>query len=221
MKKNTQTKKAVSKKASVKKKQPTKKTAQKKATPVKNAQTENIQEVTESTVTVPSFLPLTKDLEVKLSSLKPNKDNPRTLSKESFTRLQESIKRDPEFMVIRPLVIDSDLTILGGNQRYRAMKALKMSAIPADWVKDGSRLTAEQKKRFVLVDNAPQGMAGQWDYEVLANHWDIEELSALGFDDSMFSDFGGDEDDQGKLDQIEPKYLTCPHCGKEFNPKDY
>jgi len=120
---------------------------------------------------------------IRLDSLTLNPDNPRTLSKAAFEKLKDSIKRDPEFMPLRPIVIDEHRMILGGNQRYRAIQALGRKTIPATWVQDGSKLTKEQKKRFILVDNYIKGMAGDWDFEILANAFNVEELRGVGFAD--------------------------------------
>jgi len=119
---------------------------------------------------------------IKIDGLKENENNPRTIQSEAFRRLCASIARDPEFMMLRPIVVDDSGVILGGNMRYRAIKKLGMSEIPDGWVVKASNLSEEQKKRFILVDNSPSGMAGDWDYEVLANGWEMSELETLGFD---------------------------------------
>jgi site-specific DNA-methyltransferase (adenine-specific) len=123
-----------------------------------------------------------KDKTIKLLTLKLSDRNPRTIKGEAFERLCESIKRDPEFMVLRPIVVDEENVILGGNQRYRACRHLGMAEVPAEWVKVANGLTPEQRKRFVVVDNAPDGMAGEWDEDLLAACYDLAELKDLGFD---------------------------------------
>jgi hypothetical protein len=130
---------------------------------------------------------------MKLSDLKCHDRNPRTIKGDAFTRLCESIKRDPEFMVLRPIVHDNGV-ILGGNQRYRACKHLGMKEVPDMWVRDASHLTDEQKKRFILVDNAPEGMAGEWDFDILSADWEVPELIDLGFDLPMDSEPPGGTD---------------------------
>ena len=119
---------------------------------------------------------------VKLSQLTPNDKNPRRIHGAAFDKLCESIERDPEFMVLRPIVVDENNVILGGNQRYEACVALGKDVIPGSWVKVVSGLTDEQKKRFILVDNAPDGMAGEWDDAILADQWTSEDLERVGFD---------------------------------------
>jgi len=125
---------------------------------------------------------------MQIKEIKPNPDNPRTIKDEAFKKLCESIKRDPEFMVIRPIVVDDNGVILGGNMRYRAIQHLGMKEVPDDWVVKASNLTEEQQRRFIIVDNAPTGMAGDWDIDMLANKWDIPELLELGFDLDSLSD---------------------------------
>jgi hypothetical protein len=119
---------------------------------------------------------------IALATLKAQERNPRSIKPESFARLCESIRRDPQFMALRPIVVDAEGVILGGNQRYRACLHLGMQTVPAAWVKVAADLTPEQRKRFVLVDNAPDGMAGEWDIDALMEGWSVQDLGALGFE---------------------------------------
>lgn len=127
-----------------------------------------------------NFIP--KGDTMKTSKLKFKDNNPRKISQEALNKLSESIRRDPEFMALRPMIVDDDGTVIGGNQRLRAIHLLGMDEVPDSWVVRATDLTDEQKRRFVLVDNAPQGMAGDWDIDLLANEWDVPELEELGFD---------------------------------------
>lgn len=119
---------------------------------------------------------------VELHTINPNERNPRTITPDALMKLCESIERDPAFMELRPIIIDENRMILGGNQRFRACQKLGMKNVPSSWVMTATGLTDEQRKRFILVDNAPDGMAGQWDMEILAAEWRMPELSELGFD---------------------------------------
>ena len=160
---------------------------------------------------------------MKISKLKLKKNNPRKISSAALEKLAESIERDPEFMVLRPMVVDKDGTVIGGNQRLKAIKKLEMKDVPDSWVMRADDLTDEQKRRFVLVDNAPDGMAGEWDISVLSDYWSESDLADLGFDTESMGlkcDFEpGGEGDQGKLDQLDPKMATCPGCGGEFDTR--
>lgn len=164
---------------------------------------------------------------VKLSDFILNKDNPRLIRDGKFRSLVESIKRDPEFLEKRGIV-HADGVILGGNQRYLAIKeALRDDAfrsslrldkglIPASWVQDASDWPEEKRRRFVIVDNAS---FGEFDFSLLANEWTDLPLIDLGVDlpaDWLSPpDFQpGTEADQGRLDEKKP--ITCPECGHVF-----
>jgi hypothetical protein len=118
---------------------------------------------------------------IQLSSIRENPRNPRTITESALAKLCESIKRDPEFMVLRPIVTDETGVILGGNQRFKACLFLGMTEVPATWIRSGN-FTPEQKKRFILVDNAPEGMAGDWDSVILAEDYELPELEEIGID---------------------------------------
>ena len=128
---------------------------------------------------------------IKLSTLTVNERNPRTIDKKAFKRLCDSIERDPQFMELRPIVTDEEGVILGGNQRYRACQFLGKTSVPASWVVKAEGLTEAQRKRFIVVDNAPEGMAGEWDQDILAEDYDMQELEEMGFDkllDSLYEE---------------------------------
>ena len=119
---------------------------------------------------------------IPVASLTPNDRNPRTITPAALKKLSKSIERDPTFMELRPIIVDGDGVILGGNQRFAACKVLGMTELPSSWVRTAEGLTDEQRKRFVLVDNAPEGMAGEWDLDLLLADWQVPELGDLGFD---------------------------------------
>ena len=78
---------------------------------------------------------------------------------------------------LRPIIVDRDGTILGGNMRYRALVSLGYKEIPDEWVRYADTLTDEEKRRFIIEDNVD---FGEWDFEKLANEWDVEELGDWG-----------------------------------------
>ncbi len=145
--------------------------------------------------------------QIKVSELKVNPDNPRTISESQLETLANSIRRDPEFMTLRPIVTDADGMILGGNQRYRAItERLNLSEIPKSWVVKAADLTEEQRRRFILVDNTPEGLGGDWDLEALSDGWGLDELEDLGFDGADFGDIkkdGGDKQCEVKIENGE------------------
>lgn len=117
--------------------------------------------------------------------------NPRTIAPEAMERLKASIQRDPEFMRLRPIVVGPDGIVIGGNQRLRACAELGIDPLPDGWVVRADRLTDDQRRRFILVDNAPEGMSGAWDFERLAADFADIDLAEIGFsDDNMIKMFG-------------------------------
>lgn len=126
---------------------------------------------------------------IKVSALKPEKNNPRKISAESLNGLCESIREDPEFMTLRPIVVDEDNTVIGGNQRLKAIIQLGFKEIPDEWVRKAN-LSEDKKKRFLVVDNAPKGMSGEWDQEMLLETFDVNELIELGMESEI--DFNHD-----------------------------
>ena len=120
---------------------------------------------------------------VKLSEVKLNPNNPRLIKDDKFKKLVQSIKDFPEMLNIRPIVVNNDMVILGGNMRYKACKEAGLKEIPiiiAD-------LTEEQQREFLIKDNVS---GGEWDFEMLANEWDSEQLEVWGLD---VPEFGADE----------------------------
>jgi hypothetical protein len=142
------------------------------------------------------------------------KGNPRTITDDALAKLAESIRRDPEFMRLRPIVIDGDGTVIGGNQRLRACtEILGMSELPPGWVIRADNLTPEQRKRFVIVDNSPEGMAGAWDFEALRD-WSADiDLGGLGINLPFCFDpipTGNKAIDEEAMKETEHE---CPKCG--------
>jgi len=131
---------------------------------------------------------------IKLNQIKINSANPRLIKDDRFRKLVKSIKEFPKMLELRPIVIDDDGTILGGNMRYRALKELGYKEIPDNWVKKASELTDEEKRRFIIEDNVG---FGEWDMDMLANEWDAEELEEWGVEGIEYSVATGDiEEDE-------------------------
>jgi len=113
---------------------------------------------------------------VEISKIKPNDKNPRTIKDAKYKELLQSIKEFPEMLDIRPIVVDDDMMVLGGNMRLRACTEAKMKEVA---IIKASELTEEQRKRFVIIDNLPYG---EWDWDVLSSDWDVAELADWGMD---------------------------------------
>lgn len=116
---------------------------------------------------------------IKLSTLHTNPDNPRQIEKDKFQRLCDSIRRDPEFMELNPLKIDKGGLVLAGNMRYQALVAMEFKEIPENWVEDISFLSAEKKRRYVMIDNISFGF---WDWDIVTGQYTEDELTEWGLD---------------------------------------
>ena len=126
---------------------------------------------------------------MKLKDIKANPNNPRVIRDDKFEKLRNSIESFPQMMALRPIVVDADNVILGGNMRFRALQDLGYKDVPDEWVKKADELTEEQKREFIIKDNSG---FGAWDWDSLANEWDAEQLSEWGLD---MPDWTGDEPD--------------------------
>tara|TARA_R110000824_G_scaffold135577_1_gene298920 strand:+ start:314 stop:898 length:585 start_codon:yes stop_codon:yes gene_type:complete len=113
---------------------------------------------------------------IKINKLKPNPNNPRTINKNKFERLKKSISQFPKMLEIRPIVVDENLMVIGGNMRLKALKDLGIKETFYIQQKD---LTDDQKKQFVIKDNAS---FGDWDWDILANEWNNKDLLDWGID---------------------------------------
>lgn len=128
---------------------------------------------------------------MKLSQIKSNPNNPRVIRDASFEKLKQSILDFPKMMALRPMVVDSDGIVLGGNMRLKALQELGYKEVPDEWVKQASELTEEEKKRFIIADNVGYG---EWDMDVLTNEWDVDELQKWGLELSFAANGGGNQD---------------------------
>jgi len=112
----------------------------------------------------------------KISDIKPNPNNPRIIKDDKFLKLVNSIKEFPEMLKIRPIVINEDNIVLGGNMRLKACKEAKLKEIPVIMASD---LTEAQQREFIIKDNIG---FGDWDFQDLAQNWNAEELETWGLD---------------------------------------
>lgn len=116
---------------------------------------------------------------MKLTDIKPNPNNPRVIKDDKFDKLVKSIKDFPKMMELRPMVINSDNIVLGGNMRLKALKELGYKEVPNEWVKRAEDLTEDEQRQFIIKDNVG---FGEHDWEVLTTEWDVDELSEWGLD---------------------------------------
>lgn len=138
-------------------------------------------------------------MKVKISEIKLNPNNPRLIKDDKFVKLVKSIKDFPEMLDIRPIVVNKDMVILGGNMRYKACKEAGMKEIP---IIIADNLTEEQQREFLIKDNTS---GGEWDWEMLANEWDSEQLEDWGLD---IPNFDVKIEDEGELDDLSDKITS-------------
>lgn len=113
---------------------------------------------------------------LKISEIKLNPNNPRFITDDKFKNLVKSIKDFPQMLDIRPIVVNNDMVILGGNMRFKACIEAGLKEIP---VIIADNLTEEQQKEFLIKDNVSGGV---WDFDMLANEWDADLLNEWGLD---------------------------------------
>jgi ParB-like chromosome segregation protein Spo0J len=121
---------------------------------------------------------------VKISEVKNNPNNPRVIKDDKFEKLVNSIKEFPKMLEIRPIVVNDDMIVLGGNMRLKACKAAGLKEVP---IIKASELTEDEQKQFIIKDNVS---GGEWDWEMLKTEWDAEQLDEWGLD---LPDFEGEE----------------------------
>ena len=138
---------------------------------------------------------------VKITEVKPNPKNPRLIKDEKFKKLVKSIQDFPEMLEIRPIVVNKDMVILGGNMRYKACIEAGIKNIPI-LITD---LSEKQQKEFLIKDNVS---GGEWDWDILANEWDVVDLETWGLNIWQL------KDDFFEIDEVvakEPKASSDDH----------
>jgi len=137
--------------------------------------------------------------QVPISKVKPNKGNPRFIRDEKFTKLVKSLREFPDMAKLRPLIVNAEMVVLGGNMRLKAMQELKWETVP---VIVAENLTRQQQAEFIIKDNVG---FGEWDWEMLANQWDAELLTDWGLDIPHFEpelELEAEEDDYEMPDEL-------------------
>jgi len=156
---------------------------------------------------------------VKITEVKKNPDNPRLIKDFKYQKLVKSIKEFPQMLELRPIVVDENMTILGGNMRYRASLDAGLKEV---WIKIADNLTDNQKKEFIIKDNSS---FGEWDWDTLANEWDIKSLTDWGLDLPAVY-FDNDEEpqfDEEELDKDLDTYINnnIKQIVLYYNTEDY
>lgn len=156
---------------------------------------------------------------MKINLIKPNSNNPRLIKDDKFKKLVQSIKDFPQMLELRPIVIDENNIVLGGNMRLRACNELGLKDVPTIYAKD---LTEEQKKEFIIKDNVG---FGEWNWDDLANEWDEKLLMEWGLDvpiDKMIDELqDGEEILLEQAIQLKPKreyvVIMCDEENSEWD----
>lgn len=131
---------------------------------------------------------------INIELIKNNPSNPRTIKNDKFKKLVSSIKEFPQMLEIRPIVVDENNMVLGGNMRLKACKDAGLKEI---FIIKADNLTDEQKKQFIIKDNSS---FGDWDWSVLQNEdWNIQSLEDWGIDVPKF-DTDSDDDEEDDRD---------------------
>jgi len=144
-----------------------------------------------------------KIVNIKIEKISVNPSNPRVCKDDKFKKLVQSVKDFPEMLNIRPIVVNQDMVILGGNMRYKACKEAGLKEIPI--IK--TDLTEEQQKEFLIKDNVS---GGEWDWDILANEWNAEDITSWGLDlpiyfndsDDLGTDFNLPDGDKAPFQQM-------------------
>ncbi len=169
-------------------------------------------------------------VKVKIKEVKENPLNPRTIKDHKFKQLVKSIKDFPEMIEYRPIIVDENMVILGGNMRYKAMLSAGLKEV---YIEQYIHLNEEEKKEFIIKDNANYG---QWDWDILANKYDEKVLEEYGLnvwvpsldietEDNVFAtmlegDEDNDSDEHGFTDDTSEKEKKKV-IQIEFEPEDY
>jgi hypothetical protein len=162
---------------------------------------------------------------VKISEVKANPNNPRQIKDDKFVKLVQSIKDFPEMLEIRPIVVNADMVVLGGNMRFKACKEAGLKEVP---IIVAENLTDAQQREFIIKDNVS---GGEWDWDMLANEWDSEELTEWGLDvwkandnvnlDDFFNEDNGDSEKEQKfkivLEYTEDDYNKVLDAFKKYS----
>ena len=113
---------------------------------------------------------------VDINQVLPNTDNPRFIKDYKFEKLVKSIKEFPQMLDLRPIVVNKEMVVLGGNMRLKACVEAGIKEVPIIFA---DSLTPEQEREFIIKDNSS---FGEWDWDILANEWDTENLQDWGID---------------------------------------
>ena len=144
---------------------------------------------------------------VDIRTIQENKSNPRYIRDNNFKKLVKSIKEFPEMLEKRPIIVDENMVALGGNMRLKAAKAAGLFEI---YIIVAEGWSEKQKQEFIIKDNVG---FGDWDWDILANEWDVKALNDWGLHLPEFDTVDMELDEPETNDSEEEK---CPECGRKL-----
>ena len=137
-----------------------------------------------------------------INKLKTNPSNPRAIRKDQLDKLVKSLREFPEMLEARPIVVDPDFVVLGGNMRLKAAQLAGLTEVPvyvASWEE-------AKHKEFIIKDNLA---FGEWDWDMLANEWDAEDLDDWGMILPVENDEPSDTDLSDKIEELYRVEVVC------------
>jgi hypothetical protein len=139
-----------------------------------------------------------------IGTIIPNPKNPRIIKDDKFKKLVKSIQEFPQMLELRPIVVDGNMVVLGGNMRLKACIAAGLKEVP---IIIADKLTDAQKDEFIIKDNVG---FGEWDWDLLANEWEVKDLFNWGVDipSAYFDDDKEPEFDKDMLDEALDGYIN-------------
>lgn len=146
---------------------------------------------------------------MRITDIKPNPNNPRIIKDDKFKKLVKSIQDFPQMLELRPIVIDENNVVLGGNMRLKACIEAGLTDVP---VKQAADLTKEQKKEFIVKDNVGYG---EWDWEDLANNWNTDDLIEWGLDIPNFDVIDIEDELKDLSDKLKSEFKIEVICKNE------
>jgi len=140
-----------------------------------------------------------------IGTIIPNPKNPRIIKDDKFKKLVKSIQEFPQMLELRPIVVDGNMVVLGGNMRLKACIAAGLKEVP---IIIADKLTDAQKAEFIIKDNVG---FGEWDWDLLANEWEVKDLFNWGVDipSAYFDDDKEPEFDKDMLDEALDSYINA------------
>jgi ParB-like chromosome segregation protein Spo0J len=150
---------------------------------------------------------------VKVSAIKNNPKNPRLIKDDKFFKLVKSVKEFPQMLELRPIVVNEDMIVLGGNMRLKACIEAGYKEVTIVKAKD---LTPEQQNEFIIKDNVG---FGEWDWDILANEWDAESLEEWGLTIPNFENIDySNKNEEIDIDSLDTEMIIkLKYTEEEYN----